>query len=93
VAAERINRLDLADMPVIALARFVVVAHQALSADYQSQAILEPVCGAPDGARNAPDNDLGERILGENVAFVGQRLGLHVGECTNMWSVVKCSNT
>lgn len=33
--------------------------------------------------RNAPDHDLCEGVLGEDMALMGQCPGLHVGECTN----------
>ncbi len=80
-------------MAVIALARFIVIAQHAFAGDDQGQTVLEPVCRPLDGKRHTPDNDLCEGILGEDMAFVGQRLCLHVGEYTNKWSVVTNSNT
>jgi hypothetical protein len=71
VAAERIRGFNVADVPVIALAGFVVAAQHAAARDGQRQAVLEPVCRALDPAWNPPDDDFNEGILGEDMALRG----------------------
>ena len=58
MAAEHVDRLSLTDVPVIALARLVVVAQDAFATDDPRQAVLEPMCRAPGGVQKVPDDDL-----------------------------------
>src|SRR5687768_18232536 len=40
----------------------------------------ELVCRTLHGARNTPDNDFDEGIFGDDMALLGHRLRLHVGD-------------
>lgn len=78
-------------MAVIALAGFVVVAQHAFAGNDKRQAVLEPVRRALDRVWNTPDDDFDEGILGKDMALLGQRLRLHVGEYANTTGLL--SNT
>src|SRR5687768_614701 len=63
VADERIRSLSVADMAVIPLAAFVVIAQHACTRHDERKAILEAVSRSLDRLRNPPDDDFDEGIL------------------------------
>jgi hypothetical protein len=70
-------------MPVIALPRFVVVPQDALPIDHQRQPVFEIVPAARRSIADAPYNQFHEGVCGNDMAFVEQPGGLHVGDNTN----------
>src|SRR5919106_5861715 len=68
---------------MVALAGLVVVTQDAFATDDQRQPVLESVCRSLHGTRNPPDDNFDEGILGEDMALLGQRLRLHVGDYAN----------
>jgi hypothetical protein len=61
--AERIARLSLAFVPVIAFAGFVVEPQNANIVDHEGQPIFEIVAASPRGLGKSPDHELDEAIF------------------------------
>jgi hypothetical protein len=80
-------------MPMVALSGLIVVTEHTLTVRNQCQPVFQPMHRTPDGLRHLPDDDLNKGIPGNDVAFVHQHEGLHVGVLDNIASVVNCSNT
>jgi hypothetical protein len=74
----------VAEMPVVAFATFVVVAHDADALDDIGYAVLESVRYALDWNRQLPQNKRSERGLGIDNAFPNQKRSFHVGHITNI---------
>src|SRR5712692_272674 len=74
IAAEQVGRLDVAEMPVIALAGLVIVTQNAFTGDDERQTVFEPMRRAPKGTRDAPYDDLDEGFFGKYVALSMQQL-------------------
>jgi len=86
---EHVGLLLPADMAVIALACFVVVAQHALAIDHEDEPVLERMRRTGQGSRQPLDHDFRKRAIIKRVALVHDRLGLHVGNYANTRAVVK----
>jgi hypothetical protein len=71
------------EVPVIALANLVVVAHHAYTAYYVRKPIFESVSRAGHRFWNLPKNQLGKRGFGKGDARATELNSLHVGNNAN----------
>src|SRR6266849_9405035 len=82
--SEVIRLLDILHVPMVALARLVIVAQHANPIDNQRQPILERMARTPRRPRQPPNRDLDERTRVKHVPFIGEQLGFHVGGYNNV---------
>jgi hypothetical protein len=90
---EIVTRLNISHVPMVSLARFIVVAKYTDAVLDECQPIFEPMRRAANGARQTPDNDLDESIFGEHMSLIDHELGVHVGEYTNTNDVLSITPT
>ena len=78
-----IRRFNRPDMPVVALARLVVVAQDALAADDKGQPVFKQVQASRHRRGQPPDHDIGECVRGDDDPPPDQFLRFHVVENNN----------
>jgi hypothetical protein len=81
--SETIRLLGAPRVPMIALARLVVVSQHASSIDDKCQSILEPVGRSTSWPRQTPNDNLDEHTGVKHMPFVDQQLDFHVGVNNN----------
>ncbi len=80
---KHVRLLQRADVPVIALAGFVVVAQHALTIGDQRQPVFEVVNAATKWDRHTPDNKLLQQIWLQELTPVHDLDRIHPGKCTS----------
>ena len=81
------------EMPVIALANLVVVAHHAYTAYHVRKPIFEPVSRAGHRLWNLPKNQFGKRDFGKGDARANELRSLHVGNNANTGGLLSSEPT
>jgi hypothetical protein len=78
VCGESIGLLSASDVPMVALAGFIVITKHAHTIDDESKTILEFVVRAGNLNRHAPHDDHNKRPPIQHVTLVDERFGSHV---------------
>ena len=76
-------RLAIPDVPVVALAGFVVVAQLAVSGDDEGQRVFQIVPRPLDRPRHTPYPQFDESRVVDDVALIEQQKRFHVGMIDN----------
>ena len=75
---ETVGLLPAAQVPVIALAAFIVIANQPITVPPILQRIFEPMPGRAHRFGNPPNTNLEDRAIFENHPLTDQQLGIHM---------------